>query len=78
MNASVTVAIRPEKFNLTFQQPNVQTNVVEGTMQAAAYLGDRSHFIDQRPVVRDRPSTKSEPIEPDLQQTIHAPSSLIA
>jgi len=43
-SGEITVAIRPEKFNLTFDQPNVQTNVVEGTMQAAAYLGDRSHY----------------------------------
>ncbi|MBC6440128.1 MAG: ABC transporter ATP-binding protein [Rhodospirillales bacterium] len=43
-SGQVTVAIRPEKFNLTFRQPNVPTNVVEGTMQATAYLGDRSHY----------------------------------
>ena len=44
---ATTVAIRPEKFNLSFQQPNVETNMVEGTMQAAAYLGDRSHYYVQ-------------------------------
>jgi len=43
-SGSITVAIRPEKFNLTFRKPNVQQNVVEGQLQAAAYLGDRSHY----------------------------------
>jgi len=43
-SGSTTVAIRPEKFNISFQQPNVQTNVCEGVLQAAAYLGDRSHY----------------------------------
>ena len=46
-SGSITVAVRPEKFNLSFQQPNVQSNVAEGTMQAAAYLGDRSHYYVQ-------------------------------
>ena len=40
----ITVAIRPEKFSLTFQQPESATNMVTGFMQAAAYLGDRSHY----------------------------------
>ena len=53
-SGAVTVAIRPEKFNLTFQQPNAPTNVVEGTMQAAAYLGDRSHYYVHVPG-RDAP-----------------------
>jgi len=44
VSGSVTVAIRPEKFAISFQKPNVMDNVTEGTMQAAAYLGDRSHF----------------------------------
>ena len=43
-SGKITVALRPEKFNISFQQPNVQTNVVEGILQAAAYLGDRSHY----------------------------------
>ncbi len=46
-SGSTTVAIRPEKFNLSFRQPNVQTNMVEGIIQAAAYLGDRSHYYVQ-------------------------------
>lgn len=51
---TTTVAIRPEKFNLTFQQPNVDVNMVEGSIQAAAYLGDRSHYYIQVPG-RDAP-----------------------
>jgi len=43
-SGAVTVAIRPEKFVISFQKPNVMENVVEGSIQAAAYLGDRSHF----------------------------------
>ncbi len=42
--AKVTVAIRPEKINLNFQQPNVDQNMVQGSMGPAAYLGDRIHF----------------------------------
>ncbi len=42
--AAITVAIRPEKINLSFSQPNVDHNFVQGRMSAAAYLGDRSHF----------------------------------
>ncbi len=40
----ITVAIRPEKFALSYNKPNVASNVIEGQMQAAAYLGDRSHY----------------------------------
>jgi len=43
-SGKITVAVRPEKFNISFQQPNVQNNVVEGVLQAVAYLGDRSHY----------------------------------
>lgn len=43
-SGGTTVAIRPEKFSISFQKPNVMHNVVEGSIQAAAYLGDRSHF----------------------------------
>ena len=42
--APVTVAIRPEKFTLVRERPGVDLNVIGGTMNAAAYLGDRSHF----------------------------------
>jgi ABC-type Fe3+/spermidine/putrescine transport system ATPase subunit len=43
-SGKITVAVRPEKFSLSFQQPNIQSNVVEGVLLAAAYLGDRSHY----------------------------------
>ena len=43
-SGQVTVAIRPEKFNLSFEPLPATSNVVEGKMQAAAYLGDRSHY----------------------------------
>ena len=42
--APVTVAIRPEKFTLVRERPGADLNVMGGTMNAAAYLGDRSHF----------------------------------
>jgi len=42
--APVTVALRPEKINLSTSRPNVEHNFVEGRMSAAAYLGDRSHY----------------------------------
>jgi ABC-type Fe3+/spermidine/putrescine transport system ATPase subunit len=41
---AITVAIRPEKINLSNEKPNVGHNVVEGKLGPAAYLGDRSHF----------------------------------
>ena len=40
----VVVAIRPEKLRLYLNAPNDTTNVIEGLMGPAAYLGDRSHF----------------------------------
>ena len=40
----VVVAIRPEKLRLYLNAPNDATNVIEGLMGPAAYLGDRSHF----------------------------------
>ena len=39
----VLVAIRPEKFTLSKNKPE-NTNLVEGFMDEAAYLGDRSHY----------------------------------
>ncbi len=37
------VAIRPEKITISSEKPT-DGNTVEGTMDATAYLGDRSHF----------------------------------
>jgi ABC-type Fe3+/spermidine/putrescine transport system ATPase subunit len=39
----ITAAIRPEKLNLTGAKPGSGA-FVEGRIQAAAYLGDRSHY----------------------------------
>jgi spermidine/putrescine ABC transporter ATP-binding subunit len=44
VGSAITVAIRPEKIQLSLSQPNVGHNLVQGKMSAAAYLGDRSHF----------------------------------
>lgn len=40
----VLVAIRPEKLSISDTKPNGDGNSVEGTLDAAAYLGERSHF----------------------------------
>ncbi len=38
------VAIRPEKFSISETRAGGNGNAIEGTLDAAAYLGDRSHF----------------------------------
>tara|TARA_B100000315_G_scaffold213619_1_gene211667 strand:- start:401 stop:1498 length:1098 start_codon:yes stop_codon:yes gene_type:complete len=40
----VWVAIRPEKLQPVFSEPQSRTNTVAGQMGPSAYLGDRSHF----------------------------------
>ena len=39
-----TLAVRPEKINLAFENPNVPHNCIQGRIGPSAYLGDRSHF----------------------------------
>ncbi len=39
-----TLAIRPEKLSISFEQPDQNHNCVKGRMGPSAYLGDRSHF----------------------------------
>ncbi len=39
-----TLAIRPEKFSISFARPEQTFNTVKGRMGPSAYLGDRSHF----------------------------------
>ena len=39
-----TLAIRPEKFALSFEPVEGDSNFVKGRMGPSAYLGDRSHF----------------------------------
>ncbi len=41
----VLVAIRPEKLSLNAKRPNGGENTVEGVLDDAAYLGERSHFF---------------------------------
>ena len=43
-HAEVAVATRPEKLHLGRNQPANGQNAVQGAIQAAAYLGDRSHY----------------------------------
>ena len=40
----VLVAIRPEKLSISEQQPNGDGHAVEGVLDTAAYLGERSHY----------------------------------
>ncbi len=40
----VCIAIRPEKLNLTESEPQHMSNKVQGLMDKAAYLGERSHY----------------------------------
>ena len=40
----VTVAVRPEKIRVLSEAPDKTVNVTCGNIEAAAYLGDRSHF----------------------------------
>ena len=54
------LAIRPEKFSLSFEKPDASHNVVQGKMGPSAYLGDRSHFYIY---LKDR----EEPISVALQ-----------
>ena len=40
----LTIAIRPEKVQLTWDRPPSGPNVLEGVIGNEAYLGDRSHY----------------------------------
>ncbi|MGI9407001.1 MAG: ABC transporter ATP-binding protein [Hyphomicrobiaceae bacterium] len=40
----VLLAIRPEKLSISDQKPNSGSYAVEGVLDTAAYLGERSHF----------------------------------
>ena len=42
--ANVYAAIRPEKLKISDQQSTEGTDSVQGVIEAAAYLGDRSHY----------------------------------
>ena len=47
VKSPVWVAIRPEKLQPVFSEPEDLSNVMEGQMGPSAYLGDRSHFYIQ-------------------------------
>ncbi len=42
--ASVLVAIRPEKLQISWERPSLSVNTLSGKVGAVAYFGDRSHF----------------------------------
>ena len=42
---SVLVAIRPEKLQMSWEQPGLSVNTLTGKVRAVAYFGDRSHFF---------------------------------
>jgi spermidine/putrescine ABC transporter ATP-binding subunit len=44
-SAQVTVAVRPEKVQISWRRPNGAPNVIAGRVGAEAYLGDRSHYF---------------------------------
>ena len=50
----VTVAVRPEKIRVSNEAPDQHANMACGDIEAAAYLGDRSHF-HVRIASRDEP-----------------------
>lgn len=43
-SGAVTVGIRPEKMQLSFERPGQSVNIIEGKLGPSAYLGDRSHL----------------------------------
>ena len=52
--AEVTVAVRPEKVHLEWQQPGQAVNSIIGRVDAEAYFGDRSHYYVEVPGVARR------------------------
>jgi spermidine/putrescine ABC transporter ATP-binding subunit len=56
--ASVLVAIRPEKLQVSWERPTAGLNTLSGTVSAAAYFGDRSHLYVAVPGC-DKPLTVS-------------------
>ncbi len=47
--AAVTVAVRPEKVHIEWQQPGQAVNSIIGRVDAEAYFGDRSHYFIEVP-----------------------------
>jgi ABC-type Fe3+/spermidine/putrescine transport system ATPase subunit len=44
LGTAVSIAVRPEKLRLAWDQPASHANAVAGRVDAQAYLGDRSHY----------------------------------
>ena len=44
VGTAVSIAVRPEKLRLAWEQPASHANAVAGRVDAQAYLGDRSHY----------------------------------
>jgi putrescine transport system ATP-binding protein len=44
-NAIVWAALRPEKVSMSIQNPNLHENVVRGTVQDIAYMGDLTIYL---------------------------------
>jgi ABC-type Fe3+/spermidine/putrescine transport system ATPase subunit len=60
----LNVAIRPEKLLLSSEKPETNANVVEGTLDNIAYLGERRHVLvrlpgAERPVAAPAPKHAS-------------------
>jgi spermidine/putrescine ABC transporter ATP-binding subunit len=58
--ARVLVAMRPEKFSLSLERPEDALNLVAGTLQTTAYLGERRQFYVEI-------NGKAEPIAVSMQ-----------
>jgi ABC-type Fe3+/spermidine/putrescine transport system ATPase subunit len=52
--AAVTVAVRPEKVHIEWQQPAQNVNAIIGHVHAEAYFGDRSHYFVEVPGLNRR------------------------
>ncbi|MEE4237277.1 MAG: ABC transporter ATP-binding protein [Anderseniella sp.] len=64
----VCIAVRPEKFLLSVEQPAPGPNVIEGTLENVAYLGERSHFVvrvagSDQPVAVSSQNTSSQRLD---------------
>ena len=70
--ADVTVAVRPEKIRVSNEASGEHANMASGDIEAAAYLGDRSHFYVHI-VGREEPiAVATQNIQPMLGAAIPA------
>lgn len=68
----VLVAIRPEKFGLSFDPPSETHNHIEGKMGPSAYLGDRSHLYVYLPGREEPVSVAQQNLERATSQQAQA------